>query len=208
MVAVGDVYELVIQCTEPTGTVQSINALHFRQKAGFLSAINLIGEWRAACETQYRNLMSSGYAIRRYAARSLIPYNTDFYETFLEPTLPGTRGVRLCPLTVAQIITWRTGLPGRRKRGRTYIPGVNNDDQTAGLLTALYVTNTGNAFGNAVMSRFGPGGLSPQTEIGVWSRVNGNQDPPHDPAGFTPITAFTFQQRLGSMGTRRYGRGM
>lgn len=209
MVAAGDVYELVIQCEDSTLAVQCLNVLHFRQRgATVLTAINLIADWRTNCETQYRALMSSGMAIKRYACRSMIPYNTDFYETFLTPTLPGTRGVRLSPPLVAYVITWRTGAPGRRKRGRTYIPGVDNDQQAAGLLPSSFLTSYGNPFGNQVLARYGPTGLSAAAELGVWSRLNGNEDPPHDPAGFTPVTSFTFQPRLASMGTRRHGRGM
>jgi hypothetical protein len=206
----GDVYELVVEWIDSAGTTKALNVFHFRQRgAPVLTAINLIAEFKANAQTQYRAMIASGFGIRRYAARSMIPYNTDFYETIENPTLTGTGGTTAVPAVCAGIITWRTGQPGRRKRGRSYLPGISiNNTDFAGRLAAVFIANTVNAFGNQVMTRWGPTGASTTTEIGVWSRLNAGPDPPFDPAGFTPITAFTAQPALGSMGTRRFGRGM
>jgi hypothetical protein len=208
MVAVGDIYELAVNWTEATQGTQCINVFHFRQKAGFLSAINLIGEFQAGIQTQYRALVTSGLAISRYSCRSLIPYNTDFYETFPSPTLAGTGGTTPVPPVCAGIITWRTGQPGRRKRGRTYIAGISQTQHTGGRLSASFITTWMNAFGNQALSLWAAGGSSATTEIGVWSRLNAGPSPPFDPAGFQVITAFTAQPAMGSMGSRRFGRGI
>lgn len=208
MVAVGDVYELAVTWTESTQGTQCVNVFHFRQKAGFLSAINLIGEFTTGVETQYRAMITSGMAISKYSCRSLIPHNTDFYETFPSPTRPGTGGTIPCPPVAAAIITWRTGLPGRRKRGRTYLAGINVNQQTGGRLAATFITNFMNVFADRCLSLWGPGGSSATTEMGVWSRLNAGENPPFSPAGFQVITAFTSQPAMGSMGTRRFGRGI
>lgn len=208
MVAVGDVYELVVEWIDNSNTTKMLNVFHFRQKAGVLTAINLIGEWRTYVENTYRMIPSSGAGIRRYSARSLIPFNTDFYETFLSPTIAGGGNANPCPSVVTAIMTWRTGLPGRRRRGRTYVPWISNNVHVNGVLGASFVQFNMGDFGNLMVSRFGPGGSSPTTEFGVWSRLNAGADPPFDPAGFTPVTAFTAQPALGSMGSRRFGRGM
>jgi hypothetical protein len=208
MVAVGDVYELAMQWTEATQGTQCLNVFHFRQKAGFLSAINLIGEFQAGAQTEIRALIGSGMAIQRYACRSLIPYNADYYETTLSPTLAGTGGADVLPPQLAAIITWRTGAIGRRKRGRTYFAGLPQNFQTGGRLINTVLTNQGAAIGNKFMSLWGAGGSSATTEYGVWSRVNAGPDPPFLPAGFTVCTSFTVQPAMGTMGTRRWGRGI
>lgn len=206
MVAIGDIYELAVTWRDVTGTQQMINVYHFRQKAGFLSAINLIGEWQSAMQTRDQGLRSSGAQLIKYSCRSLIPHNTDWYETTL--AVNGTLGAFTLPPSSAAIITWRTGLPGRRKRGRTYIGGVERSQHAGGLLTAAYTgTNMAN-FGNQVLAVFGAAGSSPTTEMGVWSRLNAGPDPPFNPAGFQVITGFTAQPALGTMGTRRHGRGV
>ena len=209
MTVAGDVYELVVETIDSTNTTKCLNVFHFRQRgAPVLTAINLVAEWMANVQTEYRAIFANTFAIRRYVAVSLIPYNTDFYEAIQSPTLAGTGGSSSVPSVAAGIITWRTGQPGRRKRGRSYIPGISINNMTNGRLADIFILNTVNAFGNKVLARWGPTGLSTTTEIGVWSRLNAGPDDPYNPAGFTPITAFTAQPAMGSMGTRRYGRGM
>jgi hypothetical protein len=206
MVAVGDVYELAITWNEASSATQMVNVLHFRQKAGFLSAINLVGEVKAGVETEMRAIVQSGVQLVKYSCTSLIPFATDFYEATY--ALAGTNGAGVLPMVCAQIITWRTGLPGRRKRGRTYFPAAASSNYSGGRWAALHVTNNMNAVGNKVLSVWGPGGSSATTEFGVWSRVLGNQLPPHDAAGFQIVTSFTSQSAVATMGTRRYGRGI
>ena len=208
MVAVGDVYELAVTWVESTQGTQCVNVFHFRQKAGYLSAINLVGEFVAGVETQYRAMITSALSITKYSCRSLIPHLTDFYESFPSPIRPGTGGTTPCPPVSAGIITWRTGLPGRRKRGRTYLAGININQQAGGRLSTTFITNYMSVFADRCISLWGPGGSSATTEIGVWSRLNAGPDPPFAAAGFQPITAFTCQPAMGSMGTRRVGRGI
>lgn len=210
MTVAGDVYELAVEWIDSAGSTKCLNVYHFRQRgAAVLTAINLVAEFKTNISTQYRAMIASGFGIRRWVARSLIPYNTDFYELIENPTLTGTGGTTGMPAVAAGIITWRTGQPGRRKRGRSYIAGISmNNTDFAGRLASVFISNTVNAFGNQMLARWGPTGLSTTTEVGVWSRLNAGPDPPFNPAGFTPITQFTAQPAIGSMGTRRYGRGM
>jgi hypothetical protein len=205
--AVGDIYQMTITTQYVTGGVQMNNVFHFRQKGGFLSAINLIGEWRVGCEAEHRACLSSQIHIIKYSARTLVPFNSDFYEATF--ALAGTDGLTPLPPLVAAIITWRTGLAGRRKRGRSYIGGLDRNEHGGnGTLSPTYVSTRITPFANKVYSVFGSGGTNPNAEIGIWSRLNAGPDPPFDPAGFQVMTSYTVQTRMGSMGTRRLGRGL
>ena len=206
MTNVGDVYELAVLTTPANGT-NCWNVFHFRQKAGFLSAINLVGEWRTNIEAQYRGMLSSAVNVVYYTCRSLIPLNADSYATAVSPAQPGTRGVSPCPPLSCAVITWRTAKIGRSRRGRSYLSGIAINDQTGGTMVSTWLTNYAANFGNQFLSRWAPGGLSGTTEAGVWSRKIAGPTAPFDPTAFEPITAFTAQVSMGSMGTRRVGRG-
>jgi hypothetical protein len=168
--------------------------------------LQIVNDWRVNLESLWTPLFTSAVRIQRYAAFNLVPFNTDSYSQTVD--VPGAQGVITAPALVAGIITWRTGLRGRRYRGRTYVGGVGNSDIVNGRLAPSVVTGRWKAFGDAIMARWGAGGTNLDMRFGVWSRVLGNQKPPHDKAGLTTISSYTIQDRLGSMGTRRVGRGI
>ena len=99
-------------------------------------------------------------------------------------------------------------MPGRRYRGRTYWAMMSMAACNGGRLNGSATTGTFWNLANAINTRYGATGTSTDTRIGVWSRMNGGQTAPHNPAGFTQITGFQVQLNLASMGTRRIGRGM
>lgn len=202
----GDVYELVVTCQETATSTYIINVFHFRAVTAGCTATSLIVDWRTNVETAQRAIMSSGANIVRYECFNLIPYSTDWAEQRV--TLAGTGGSTPTAALVAWITTWRTTLPGRRYRGRTYWGPISTSFMLGGKINGATTSGPFWALPNAILTRYGATGTSPDTRIGVWSRVNGNQHPPHSPAGFTQIVSFTVQPNLGSMGTRRLGRGM
>jgi hypothetical protein len=205
MTAVGDIYELAMTSTEVSSGLEMVNVFHFRQKAGFLSAINLIGEWQVIAEDLWQLIICSGVAITKYSCRSLIPHNTDWYETTTHQV--GGLGTFPTPLVCAAVITWRTGLPGRRHRGRTYIGGIERSNQGAGrwanpVLTAM------NNLATEIMAVWSTDGQSTTTEFGVWSRLNAGPTPPFNPAGFRVVDGYTVQTPVCTMGSRKAGRGI
>lgn len=203
--APGDIYELVITTFESTNSTYLVNVLHFRAVTPGLTATSLIVDWRANIETAHRSILASAGTIQRYVAFNLIPFTTDWAEQRL--SVAGTSGPLPLPSLVAQISTWRTNTPGRRYRGRTYWGPLSAGDITAGTVASGAVTRFA-ALPTAILARYGATGTSVDSRFGVWSRVLGHQQPPHDPAGFTQVTQFTSQRNLASMGSRRVGRGM
>jgi hypothetical protein len=204
--APGDIYELVIYNQETANNHYAINVFHFKAITSGCTATSLIADFRANMETSYRALLVSAAVINRYVAFNLVPYNTDWAEQRV--SLAGTAGATMAPPLVAAIITWRTSLPGRRYRGRTYFGPLTTSDIQNGKILGGVTVGKWNTFGTNMLNRYGATGTSTDTRVGVWSRVLGNQTPPHNAAGFTQITQFQTQTNLGSMGTRRVGRGM
>lgn len=204
--APGDIYELVISLQETQNNTFTLQVFHFRALTSGLTATSLIADWRANIETTHRVCVCTGVNIVRYVAFNLIPFQTDWAEQRV--SLPGTGASTLAPPLVAWVTTWRTALPGRRYRGRTYWGGMSSTGFLGGRLNSNGLTGAFFNLPNAILTRYGATGVSTDTRIGVWSRVNGGQSPPHSPAGFTQITSFTVQLNIASMGTRRIGRGM
>lgn len=206
MSAPGDIYEFVITIQETNTSTYILNVMHFKAITSGCTATSLITDWRTNIETLHRATIASAANIVRYHAFNLVPFSTDFAEQRVNVT--GTAGAGLLAPIVSWITTWRSALPGRRYRGRTYWGPMTTSASIGGKLNASTTAGTYFALPNGILTRYGATGVSADTRIGVWSRVLGNQSPPHNAAGFTQITSFTVQANLGSMGTRRIGRGM
>lgn len=206
MSAPGDIYELAITQRSIGTTNITVNVFHFRAVTSGCTATSLIADFRSGIESSWRTSHTSDAILERYLAFNLIPYNTDVAEQ--RTTLPGLNGAIPLPYVVSAIVTWRTALLGRQNRGRTYFGSVLQTDVVNGQITGYNSTSKYQALAQSMLNRYGATGTSPDIRMGVWSRVKGNQTPPHNAAGFTQISSFSVQQNVGSMGTRRRGRGV
>jgi hypothetical protein len=202
---VGDIFELVIYQHETVGAVNMANVFHFRSIDPASTCAALIADWIANAQTEWRGCQGSNCFIDKYVCRTLIPFNADYAES--PQSLQGSAGSVCIWGAQCAVMTWRTGFPGRRKRGRTYIGGVGNGDVNGARLQNAFLTGRLTTFGNKMIARYGPSGTSTLARFGVWSRLNAGATPPYSPSGFTQVVSFTPQPNLGLMGTRRYGRG-
>lgn len=202
----GDVYEFRVQAEDTACLVQLVNVFHLLAVTPNCTAFQIVQDWKQYLEGPWLGIPASSIRVQLYEAFNLYPFQTDSYKETVDK--PGTRSYASEPPLIAGIFTWRTGRMGRRYRGRTYVGGVVTPDVTNGRLNAASIAAAWKTFGDAFMARWGAGGSSNDMRAGVWSRVNGNQKPPHNPAGLTTISSYTIQDRLGSMGTRRVGRGL
>jgi hypothetical protein len=204
--APGDIYELAITTQESNTLTLIVNVFHFKALTSGCTATSLIVDWRTNIEPDHKICITNGASIVRYVAFNLVPYSTDWAEQRV--TQGGSNGSIMLPPLVAAVTTWRTSLPGRRYRGRTYWGPLGSADLNGGRLNQSVTTGRFAVMANKILARYGATGTSTDTRIGVWSRVLGHQLPPHDPVGFTQITGMTVQPNLASMGTRRIGRGV
>lgn len=201
----GDVYEFVIQAQDTACAVRCVNVFHVLAVTPNCTALQVVNDWRTNLETEWTDCFAGQVRIQRYLCFNLVPFQTDVYQATVD--VPGRQSVTSMPPIVTAIFTWRTGRIGRRYRGRTYMAGVPTPDTLNGSLQPSYIVGRAKTFADKMIGRWGAGGSSPDIRLGIWSRVIGGQQPPHDKTGLTIVQSYTVQSRLGTMGTRRVGRG-
>jgi len=179
------------------GGRQRVNVLHFRKLGGFtageLNTLNvaLMAWWEAVIRPQMPNNLT---------LVDITSTNIDdpIQEQDVQPCVTnctGTIAGEPEPGNVTGTISWRTGLAGRRYRGRSYWPAMlttqtNNDDTIfSGLVLAMAA-----AAGNLLFANLGAGVVP-----AVASRVL---------LASTPITGWVIDNVLDSMRSRLPGRGV
>ena len=135
-------------------------------------------------------------------------------------TLTGTNpSTEILPPQCAMVLTLQSGLIGRRRRGRTYLFGFNEDTQSAGLFITAFVTGMRTRW-DTFMTKYRQGGTSPDFTLGIWSEriasgcvpnPNGKghipQDPPHPEQAFFPCVGYTARNIVYTQRRRTYGVG-
>lgn len=113
------------------------------------------------------------------------------------------------PHQCAMVATLRTGFVGRRKRGRLYLAGFGEAKQANGGWDAAMVAAIQTYFDDLVAG-VGLGGSSTDYQWGVWSRVNGGEDPgPYNlAAGWTPVSSVVVRNTVYSQRRRVVGVGL
>lgn len=113
------------------------------------------------------------------------------------------------PSFCAGLLSLRTGLTGRSRVGRIYLPGVAEDFSQDSKLAGDYLGIL-QSLGSTLLARFGPSGATGYGRIGVFSRklgVTRNPGPPptlaYSTAGWTQITSFIARPEVASMRKRK-----
>ena len=117
------------------------------------------------------------------------------------------------PSYCAGVLAVRTGVGGRRYRGRIYFAGVSENLCSAGRLNGGSLTQLQD-IGNALLVRYGAGGSSLRHVYGVYSRVEGDDrqagPPPfitHSPLAFHTATQITARSIVYTQRKRLIGHG-
>lgn len=123
------------------------------------------------------------------------------------------------PPQCALVVTWTTGLIGRRRRGRTYIFGQSEQQQVAGIWNAGQLTQYGTNLAT-LYAKYGQGGTSADWDLGVWSSRTAtgcvinpsnhqlvNVDPPNLADAFRTVTGYTLRNVVYTQRRRGIGRG-
>jgi len=125
-----------------------VNTLHFQNSLGWdLSSMGdlaaMVKQWWL---DSYKDDVSNQVALEQIQVRLLDPSNplAVDYTTGL-PVFGSNTNVHE-PANVTVTISWRTGLAGRKYRGRIYVVPIcennTNDDDTVGSLTVAWLANT------------------------------------------------------------------
>ena len=192
-----DFYRLVAEINTNTATNLVINGWTFQQQGDLTTkeaGESLIDAFQANVQTAYRGLFHSNFLVVAYHVRGLTDptYGFDKDAVNLAGTLTGS----VLPSQVSSVASWRTGLIGRRFRGRTYLPPANEESLTDGLFAGSYRTNVIN-WGEDMIT------IEDNTESILWSLHV------HSKAGgtFTPVTGVLNSVVPGVIRSRRLGSG-
>lgn len=144
---------------------------------------------------------------------TLIPKQAVFIEKRFSSGTGGQPNNSL-PSFCAGLLSLRTGVGGRNRIGRLYVPGVAEDSSSASRLEGVYLGLLSN-LGNKLVSQYGANGAYPWVHYGVFSRKLGvtrvTGPPPtlnYNIAGFQRISNIIARPEIATVRRRKLARGV
>lgn len=174
-----------------------INTFHFKRldnavltAADLIVIANMVAAWWL---NNYRVQMPTSIVGQDVTVTKQDPSDPLQYTAYLASA--GTNGSAILPADATAAISWRTGLAGRKHRGRFYAfslypNGVNGNDTMIGALIAAFT-----AVGQALLNQAATAGLKAVIFHSVDNTV-------------TDVTSIIVDQLVDSMRTRLAGRGI
>jgi len=195
--AIGDWFRLIVRFNDTGDLNTVINTLAFRQNTSLIfdeEGEDLVEAYKAVIEPQYLPLVSSQLYLRKYTVRGI----TDplyIYES-ADQSEQGSAGGEGLPPQCSCCTTLRTGIAGRRNRGRSYLAPTGEGATAGGVYISGYIDAVNAMF--ADMMPLVDGVLTATWELGVWSDLNS--------AGRV-VTSVTPQPVVATQRRRRLGVG-
>lgn len=124
---------------------------------------------------------------------------------------PGSIAGDALPNQNAMLVGLRTGVKGRRRRGRLYLPGVAEGGQTDGVLTGAQLTAV-QAFAQGIVNAYGSGGTETNWRLVIYSpptpAFKPKTPPPvHTDTIITPVTSQDIDEVIRTQRRRSIGVG-
>lgn len=156
------------------------------------------------------------FASQEWAAKTMLTVQMSANPgIFIDNVLSGG-GIQLehsLPSYCAGLLSLRTGLTGRSRVGRIYVPGVAEDRSQLSRLEGDYLAIL-QTLGNSLLGYYGSSGSHAYGRIGVFSRRLGtvrNAGPPpwisYNLNGWTQITTFIARSEVATIRKRKLARG-
>lgn len=202
--ATGDVWRLAFE-----GTIQGaqyVNVWHVRFKTEAADIGDAITYIDTNFYQLYKTIVHTTWAVSICKARQLAVPSLLFDQAV---SAAGESAANpAMPPQCSMVVTLRTGIAGRSRRGRLYLGGQKTD----AFLNGAYTSSTVNAvqtYVDDLVAALGSGGSNADYEWGVWSRVLGGEDPgPYNlTSGFRPITAAVVRNVVHTQRRRVLGVG-
>lgn len=111
---------------------------------------DLIDAWQTLAEAAYQATFSGNNEILQYRAERIVGEAQVFEKSL---AIDGALTGDALPPQIAALIIWKTGLPGRRNQGRTYLWAANEASQVNGNWVSGYFDAL-NTFGDAISEIF------------------------------------------------------
>lgn len=208
--AINDTVQLTVQGF--AGGERHLHTLHFRYAALSSTEQGLIDAWQATSRTTYRAQFQAAAApVQALTARQVcgsVPLRAPLEEIELVANQPGTLNdsSQAGPSWVARVVSVRTALAGKSRRGRFYIGGMtdftiesNNVSTDGRNATQAYVNSLMAAFVGAARSQ---ADYALVVHSGKLAASGVDCD-----LSSTPVTGMIVRTLLGSMRSRKPGRG-
>lgn len=177
-------------------TRQIVNTFHVQKPSAWsitdLAALGtLVKNWWT---TYYKPLVPAQYALTGIQCRVYNPSVPLAFDLAVSPPVAGTEGGTAEAGNVSLSMSERTGLAGRKYRGRMYLAGVSESDVTVSdTVNSLLVTAAANAMASLISQLFTNG-----TTMTIFHR-NTNT--------FTDVIAYAIENIIDSQRRRLPGRG-
>lgn len=178
------------------------NILHFSATSAWTSlqlaqlATDLISWWNLA----YKARMSNEVALTLVQTRKLDPDDPLGVDQPVIPPSPGTAANTSTPSNATVTMSWRTGLAGRRYRGRNYVPGLCEVDVTVDdRINSTLIASLQAAATSLIASTLSHGALT------IFHAPNETPNPLDNT--FTNVTTAVIENIIDSQRRRLPGRG-
>lgn len=119
---------------------------------------------------------------------------------------PGQDGDPAAASVLAMVVSMKTGLGGRRNRGRKFLFGFPSNWIDNSLFTQEALTAAAQYWGQ-IHTAFKPGNAVSALNYGILHRVLGGQLQPPTPANFVDVTQVIPRNYVATMRSRRPGHG-
>lgn len=197
----GDIVQLVVQ-GEIEGQ-QTNNVLHYKvmESAGAGATMTeFFTAWAAINQADWLDAVSAEWEMISLRGQVVLPVKLDPVIELTAGATVGTIAGDSLPSMNAAVLSWRTGIASRKKRGRTYIAGIPESGTTKSVLTAAQIgllTNLKDDLITEVVA--GAGGNTANLRLIVRSLTGG---------GETVITTGEVRSTVYTQRRRILGRGV
>lgn len=193
--AIGDIYLVTIKGTMASGDV--LNTIHFRETAtGAGNPSQLLASGiDGRVSLSWRPLLSQDYTYSYTQAQKIAPGLITMPAIANLGAGVGGKAVNALPACAAITVTKQTALAGRFYRGRIYMSGISEDDETGGQLNAGLVTT----FETSVSNMFAvvtTGGWAWNAVL--WHKAGGS---------YSDITNWRVNRPIRNQRRRQFGKG-
>ncbi len=215
--AVNDIAQLSVVGT--VGTQQHVHTLHFRYLTAGATDNALLVAWTATALASYKaRFVITDTPVERLAARQVA--GTAPFRAPAESAPSPNAGLRSAgslgepnPTWLAELVSERTALAGKRYRGRFYLGGLYEWDVIGNNLRLGLAETPRNAFDlgqdyiNALLTGYGPSGTSTDYRLFVFSRTLSKVPGTLPQNQGADITGLLHRTTVNSMQSRRPGSG-
>jgi hypothetical protein len=181
------------------------NVLNFRERAPATTDAH-IGNDILLFLSKLSTIQSGNATYLQPMWKKMTPVAFDEQFTPLGSVTAGAVGGALLNSTISLVTTLRTGVSGKRHRGRMYIGGLPDVAGADRIATGFQPNVT--AFINDLKATFDDAaGTSLYLALGIYSKLIGGTSP-YTVAGWQPVTQYVAQTIFGNQRRRRVGVGV